>query len=874
MESKLLIDAEHAEETRVAVVRQNRIEEFSFESSTMTQLRGNIYLAKVVRVEPSLQAAFVEYGGTRHGFLSFTEIHPDYYQIPVADRQALIEAQRALEEQMHTGQEGATAVQKESAAPVQASQEDSENPEGSRNLNEEGEQEAGGEQKAALCGDEEDLSEESEESSGGVRIVDAGKLANPEQDSLDREEEEDSEAAPKERFPSLDHMFRHHYRIQEVIKRRQILLVQVIKEERGNKGAALTTYLSLAGRYSVLMPNTARSGGVSRKIASLADRRRLREISQSLDVPEGMGAIIRTAGAQRTKTEICRDFEHLLRLWESIRTLTLKSQAPCLIYEEGSLIKRAIRDIYHEQMGEILISGAKAYAQAHAFMKILMPQHLKNLKEYKNQIPIFAKFGVEAQLDEMLSPRVRLPSGGSIVINQTEALVAVDVNSGKATRGHDVEETALKTNLEAAEELARQLRLRDLSGLIIIDFIDMADKANHRLVERQMRECLKKDRARIQYSRISDFGLVEMSRQRTGSGILESSTVTCPRCQGVGLVRSIESTSLHILRLLEAYLIKNFLHNVSVRTHTPVALYTLNKKRRDLSLLEQRFGVRITIEADDTLTEEVCSIEKGSHVESLTRTQEAIQLETLSSSDMLSSEGGTQEEEETEPQRAMEQEQEPSERGIRRRRRRGGRSEEGRRRSEGVGELQKTSLSGALPSVGEEGEGPILSEDSEKDSVSESEEQKDSKESLVPSERTERERFPRRRRESRRWGERKEETPTLQKESVEMLEAAAVTTQEGAGAEDNSMRLEKEGGEPCPSSREEASEEVPSQREREQDMQQTSLETPEESAQISETLPKEDVSSSESDSGPEGPEPPDDTRKSRRTGWWQRRSFF
>ncbi len=562
MANKMLIDASHPEETRVVVVRGNKIEEFDFESADRKQLRGNIYLAKVTRVEPSLQAAFVEYGGNRHGFLAFSEIHPDYYQIPVADRQALLEeearAERDLDRDDERGNRRSRPAKRDNAdETVSAAAE--------------GDEEAnGGEENGTGNGDEDHV-----EQVGGAS------------DAL--------EEIPDRRQRPL----RRQYKIQEVIKRRQVLLIQVVKEERGNKGAALTTYLSLAGRYSVLMPNTARGGGISRKITNIPDRKRLKAIAQELEVPQGMGVIVRTAGAARTKAEIKRDFEYLLRMWESVRGLTLQSSAPALVYEEGSLIKRAIRDLYNKDIDEVLVSGDDAYREAKDFMRMLMPSHAKAVQPYKDINPLFARHGVEAQLDAMFSSQVTLKSGGYIVINPTEALVSIDVNSGRSTREHNIEDTAYRTNLEAAEEVARQLRLRDLAGLIVIDFIDMEDKRNVRNVEKKLKDCLKNDRARIQVGRISAFGLMEMSRQRIRTGVLESSSVPCPHCAGTGFVRATPSVALHILRAIEEALIRNAGYDINVRTRTEAALYVLNQKRVHLRELETRFGVAISILADD-----------------------------------------------------------------------------------------------------------------------------------------------------------------------------------------------------------------------------------------------------------------------------------
>jgi ribonuclease E len=552
----MLIDAAHPEETRVVVVRGNRVEEFDFEAANRKQLRGNIYLAKVTRVEPSLQAAFVEYGGNRHGFLAFSEIHPDYYQIPMADRQALIDDERAEDERREAAERAAQARKSSEA---------------------------------------ETSDDENDGDSDGDGDHDNDRHGDDDADHVESVGAEDAmEEVPERRMRQ-----RRQYKIQEVIKRRQVLLVQVVKEERGNKGAALTTYLSLAGRYSVLMPNTGRGGGISRKITQPTDRKRLKKIASELDVPEGMGVILRTAGASRTKAEIKRDFEYLMRLWENVRDLTLKSSAPCLVYEEGSLIKRSIRDLYNKDIDEVLVAGEEGYREAKDFMRMLMPSHAKNVQPYRDATPIFTRFGVEPQLDAMFSPQVTLRSGGYIVINQTEALVSIDVNSGKSTREHNIEDTALQTNLEAAEEITRQLRLRDLAGLIVIDFIDMEENKNNRSVERKLKDCLKNDRARIQVGRISHFGLLEMSRQRIRTGVLESSTTVCPHCHGTGMIRSVESVALHVLRSLEDFLLKGVTHNIIVRTNTSVALYILNQKRKHLGDLEARFGLEISIQAED-----------------------------------------------------------------------------------------------------------------------------------------------------------------------------------------------------------------------------------------------------------------------------------
>ncbi|MGD9816937.1 MAG: ribonuclease E/G [Hyphomonadaceae bacterium] len=508
MAKTMLIDAAHPEETRVAVLDGKTVDDFDFETASRRQLRGNIYLAKVTRVEPSLQAAFVEYGGNRHGFLAFSEIHPDYYAIPHADQEAI-----------------------------------------------------------------------------------KAELAQAEAES--ESEDEDEEALDERRRRILT----RRYKIQEVIRRRQIMLVQVVKEERGNKGAALTTYLSLAGRYCVLMPNTGRGGGISRKITQATDRKRLKKIAQDLEVPQGQGLIIRTAGAKRTKTEIKRDYEYLSRAWETIRDETMKSVAPALIYEESSLVKRAIRDLYDKDVDEIHVDGEGAYKEAKDFIRMLMPSHAKRVHLWKDPTPIFAKHGVERQLESIYSPIVQLKSGGYIVINQAEALVAIDVNSGRATRERNIEQTAFKTNLEAADEAARQMRLRDLAGLIVIDFIDMEESKNDRAVEKRMKENLRFDRARVQMGKISGFGLLELSRQRRRTGVLEGTSHVCEHCQGSGRVRSIESAALALLRALDEATAKQKNRTVEVRANTDVALYVLNEKREAVAALEENRRVRVRIVA-------------------------------------------------------------------------------------------------------------------------------------------------------------------------------------------------------------------------------------------------------------------------------------
>lgn len=673
MPNKMLIDASHPEETRVVVVRGNRIEEFDFESQDKKQLKGNIYLARVTRVEPSLQAAFVEYGGNRHGFLAFSEIHPDYYQIPVADRQALLraEAQEAEDEEDEDGDGDDRQSRDRGRRGRRRGGKGRERGEHKRDTGEAGEGSDSGDivveeishtseiiEHAADTSEHSDPSghddtsghdkgsaeqDETETREGGPTSIaaavegdvisepvsqaeqaaeasssdnDRGMLEEVQSSHPDDHEVESVGAEDAlEEVRNRRKPVRRQYKIQEVIKRRQILLVQVVKEERGNKGAALTTYLSLAGRYSVLMPNTARGGGISRKITSAVDRKRLKEVVADLEVPQGMGVILRTAGESRTKAEIKRDYEYLMRLWENVRNLTLQSTAPALVYEEGSLIKRSVRDLYNKDIDEILVSGEEGYREAKDFMRMLMPSHAKVVQPFRDTTPIFVRNGIEAQLDRMLQPQVTLKSGGYIIINQTEALVAIDVNSGRSTKEHSIEDTALHTNLEAAEEVARQLRLRDLAGLIVIDFIDMEENRNNRSVEKRLKDHLKNDRARIQVGRISHFGLMEMSRQRIRASVLESTMKPCPHCGGTGHVRSDSSVALMVVRAIEEFLLKDSRSHITVRTPAATALYVLNHKRGTLVELESRFGLTITIEADDTVGAQHYAIFRGALAE-------------------------------------------------------------------------------------------------------------------------------------------------------------------------------------------------------------------------------------------------------------------
>ena len=560
MSMRMLIDARHPEETRVAVAKGNRIEEFDFESSEHKQLKGNIYLAKVTRVEPSLQAAFVDYGGNRHGFLAFSEIHPDYYQIPKADRDALL-----AEEAAHAAEEERLRAAEYEADEAEYDEDHGEDPD-----DESGFAEAAGETEG------EDAAE-----------VGTGSARSPVDETAAEELRKKRQA------------LRRRYKIQDVIQRRQVLLVQVVKEERGNKGAALTTYLSLAGRYCVLMPNTSHGGGISRKISNGADRKRLKSIISDLKLPSTMGLIVRTAGLQRNKTEIKRDFDYLARLWDEVRDRTLQSSAPALIYRDSDLIKRAIRDLYHREIEEVVVEGDEGYKAARGFMKLLMPSHVRRVKPFSDPTPIFQRYGVEDQLTAMYQPVVQLKSGGYLVINPTEALVSIDINSGRSTREHNIEQTAFATNLEAAAEIARQLRLRDMAGLVVIDFIDMEQSSHVRKVEKAMKEALKNDRARIQVGRISSFGLMEMSRQRLRTGVLEASTKACPHCDGTGLMRTASSAGLSALRIIEDEAARGRGDRILLRAGAEAAIYVLNKKRGELAEIEDRYGVTVEIAIEE-----------------------------------------------------------------------------------------------------------------------------------------------------------------------------------------------------------------------------------------------------------------------------------
>ncbi|MBP6012162.1 MAG: ribonuclease E/G [Alphaproteobacteria bacterium] len=642
MAKKMLVDASHPEETRVVVLDGNRVEEFDYESASRRPLKGNIYLAKVTRVEPSLQACFIEYGGNRHGFLAFSEIHPDYYQIPTADRQALLAATRAArrhddddDEPSETASTPAATDSSHDTAPVSGGDYASSPSEPSLSHDETPSSGDGeGEIVEVETSSAEDVWVHDPETEGEAPNGEAKEAHDVPAEPHDQQHGgDDHEITPleaaeavageaessggedaMEELPRRDYRSMRRYKIQEVIKRRQVLLVQVVKEERGNKGAALTTYLSLAGRYCVLMPNTDRGGGISRKISNMSDRRKLKEVAGELEVPEGMGVIIRTAGANRTKQEIQRDFEYLMRQWDAVRELTLSSSAPTLVYEEGNLIKRTIRDLYSKEVDDVFVEGQQGYEEAHNFMTMLMPSHANAVKHYQDHVPLFQRFGVETALDSMFNPVVRLRSGGYIVINQTEALVAIDVNSGKATREHHIEDTALKTNLEASEEVARQLRLRDLAGLVVIDFIDMEEHRNNRAVEKRLKDSLRHDRARIQLGRISPFGLLEMSRQRLRAGMVEGATISCPHCEGRGVIRSVGSMALRVLRAVEEYCQREKLLAITLRVPPEIALYILNHKRAQLTSIEDRHGVYIYTEAKPSLAASTYEIERGTNV--------------------------------------------------------------------------------------------------------------------------------------------------------------------------------------------------------------------------------------------------------------------
>ena len=609
MAKRMLIDASHAEETRVVVADGTRLEEFDFESAARKQLKGNVYLAKVMRVEPSLQAAFVDYGGNRHGFLPFNEIHPDYYQIPVEDREAL------YAETAEADDDEPAAVQPAARAEIGAEDEagDGALAEG------EGPPEGDAPPDPAVAPEAAEASTD-ESAAPGNGVADDGSTGdgatagngtgNGDGSDVEVMGGDEMDDLERRRLQASRSLLSRRYHIQEVIKKRQILLVQVVKEERGNKGAALTTYLSLAGRYIVLMPNAIRGGGISRKIVNADDRRRLKKIMNDLDIPARMAVIVRTAGLSRSKTEIRRDLEYLLRRWQNIRALTMESMAPCVINEEANLIRRSIRDLYTRDIEQILIEGDAGYKTGKSFMKTMIPSHAARVKPYRDRIPLFVRYQIESQLDSMYGPELQLKSGGYLVINPTEALVAIDVNSGRATKERSIEETALKTNLEAAEEIARQLRLRDLAGLIVIDFIDMDEGRNQRAVERKLKEAMRIDRARIRMGRISPFGLMELSRQRLRPSLVEASMERCVSCGGTGVRRSVESSAVHALRAIEEEGLQGRSAEIQLRVPAAVGLYILNRKRRMLEEIEQRYDFSVNFEQDDSLVPPSYAIER------------------------------------------------------------------------------------------------------------------------------------------------------------------------------------------------------------------------------------------------------------------------
>ncbi|WP_170570126.1 Rne/Rng family ribonuclease [Ruegeria atlantica] len=936
MAKKMLIDATHAEETRVVVVDGNKVEEFDFESENKRQLAGNIYLAKVTRVEPSLQAAFVDYGGNRHGFLAFSEIHPDYYQIPVADREALMEEERAYAEAMKArdevdepkpkkrrsrsrtkaadvksddvvesievsaeptgmetidldeGEEGADlsvpegtspmdhvaetpveepvddaggaaeadapvaeaedAVEQETAtddaATAEASDVEEAAPEDVPSEGEPAEDTVASEEVAVetQAESEEAQASETEANEDGADDTDESveakrSDASAKDDSIESvADEDDSEDIRPPRKPRP-----RRYKIQEVIKVRQVLLVQVVKEERGNKGAALTTYLSLAGRYCVLMPNTARGGGISRKITNAPDRKKLKEIAAEIDVPSGAGLIIRTAGAKRTKSEIKRDYEYLQRMWEQIRELTLKSIAPAKIYEEGDLIKRSIRDLYNRDIDEVLVEGDGGYRIAKDFMKMIMPSHAKNVKRYEDALPLFARYQVESYLTGMFNPTVQLKSGGYIVIGVTEALVAIDVNSGRATKEGSIEETALKTNLEAAEEVARQLRLRDLAGLIVIDFIDMDERKNNAAVEKRLKDKLKTDRARIQMGRISGFGLMEMSRQRLRPGMLEATTQPCPSCHGTGLIRSDDNMALTILRQIEEEGTRRRSREVLVRCPVSIANFLMNQKREHIAQIEARYGLSVRVEGDVHLVSPDFSMEKFKTASRIVPEASAPVVSVDASlMDLVDADEDEATEEET-----VQAEEEAKPKRKRRRRR--------RKKSNGSGEATEANT--------EEGEAEV---EATEDTPSEAETEEPAAEEKP--EKPKRRRAPRRRKKDVEQVEAAEETPAeTEASSDEQPAEEAAESTENAVAEDVSA-------EPAPEPAEEQLE-VVSEEVNTTDAEEVSELEPEGVAEAEEVevAPQEPVVETPEpvlEVVAEEPEKPSEPPKPKRRGWW------
>lgn len=721
MTMRMLIDARHPEETRVAVVKGNRIEEFDFESAERRQLKGNIYLAKVTRVEPSLQAAFVDYGGNRHGFLAFSEIHPDYYQIPKEDREALLR-----EEAEHAAEEAALRADEGDDDPIDGHHDD-------------------------------DGQDHDRPDSDLEEDFDGDAPPAPESAGGNGHDDHAAEDLRRRRMA-----LRRRYKIQDVIHRRQVLLVQVVKEERGNKGAALTTYLSLAGRYCVLMPNTTHGGGISRKISNASDRKRLKTIMSELNLPSTMGCIVRTAGLQRTKTEIKRDFDYLARLWDDIRETTLKSQAPALVNEDSDLIKRAIRDIYNRDIDEVIVEGERGYKQARDFMKLLMPSHVKKVKAYSDAVPLYQRYGAEDQLEAMYHPVVQLKSGGYLVINPTEALVSIDINSGRSTREHGIEQTAVATNLEAAQEIARQLRLRDMAGLVVIDFIDMESNSNVRKVEKAMKAALANDRARIQVGRISQFGLLEMSRQRLRTGVLEASTRECPHCEGTGLVRTASSAGLSALRMLEEEAARGRGSQLTLRASQEAAFYVLNRKRSELGEIEERYGVMIEVQSDGQLEGARMTVEAGGPPPAFRPKFEPIVDDIADEPEIEDIE----DEEEVEEEEARDAEERGDDDGRRSRR---GRRRRGRRGRRGEGD--------------ERGEATDATQGEEAAEEGAAEPREDVEERDENEEREDREGSRRRRRRGRRGGRRRQEEGEVNAEGDSEAEAGEAPAAPEAPAE-------------------------------------------------------------------------------------------
>jgi ribonuclease E len=730
----MLIDTTHPEETRVALINGNKLEEYDYETLVRKQLKGNIYLVKVTRVEPSLQAAFVDFGGNRHGFLPFPEIHPDYYRIPIADREALIAEERAIAAAQAAQEDAEDAAElAASGESLEYTTDDTEDESEDQILDaaesdsyvpkHTGSLAAGMEEDSISEDDDEEVDSEVSED-GAEDVVAEGAAENEDEQPTEAVGEESAE----EKEPDLETVggdvvdpppfrssIKRRYKIQEVIKRNQIMLIQISKEERGNKGAAVTSYISLPGRYCVLMPNSPRGGGVSRKVSNAKDRQRLKQILRELNVPEGMSVILRTAGVARSTAEIKRDLDYLLRLWDQIREFTLKSTAPALIYEEGNLIKRAIRDLYRRDIDELHVAGAEGYKSAHEFMRMLMPSHAKKVLHYQDDhIPLFTKFQVESQIDAIHSPTVHLKSGGYIVINPTEALVSIDVNSGRATKGRHIEETALKTNLEAAEEIARQLRLRDQGGLIVIDFIDMEDKRGDRTVEKRLRDAMQSDRARIQLGRISAFGLLELSRQRLHPSLVETNFEVCKHCAGTGLVRTIETSAVIALRAIEEEGLKGRAAEIKISVAGEIALYIFNHKRDMLAAIERRHSIRVFIHADDSLIKPTYNIEilRASGVQKDTRPQRLAPVQGVDISDLPE---GSEDEEGMQDDSFPTDEETSSERhvsaepaaegqsGRRQGRRHGGRNNPERNAERSAQAPAEPAAPGAIPAEGDDG---------------------------------------------------------------------------------------------------------------------------------------------------------------------------